>query len=253
MKILLSPAKTLDYKSNLPTDRATKPLFIEKASLLNHELGKFSKKDLAKLMKMSDKLAEVNYQRYKEFHTPFTKSNARPAIYAFAGDVYSGLDAYSISIEKLDLLQNSVRILSGMYGVLRPLDLMQAYRLEMGTRLSVGDNKNLYEFWKDTITESLNKELKKDELLLNLASLEYFKAVDSDRLKTPVISPVFKDYKNDELKIIAFFAKKARGSMARFSIDHNVKTLDELKAFDTDGYSYSERYTENDLEPVFIR
>lgn len=253
MKILLSPAKTLDYKSKLPTNRATNPLFIEQASLLNSELEKMSRKDLSKLMKMSDNLANLNYERYKEFQIPFTRTNARPCVYAFSGDVYSGLDAYTIALEKIDLLQNSVRILSGMYGVLRPLDLMQAYRLEMGTKLKVGENKNLYEFWKESITDSLNKELKKDELLLNLASVEYFKAVDADRLKTPVISPVFKDFKNNELKIIAFYAKKARGSMARYAIDHNVKNLDELKAFDTDGYSYSERYTENELEPVFIR
>ncbi len=204
-------------------------------------------------MDISDKLAELNYQRYKEFTLPFTKQNARPAVYAFAGDVYIGLDAYTIPSEKLDLLQDSLRILSGMYGMLRPLDLMQPYRLEMGTKLPINRKKDLYSFWKKTLTETLNEELEDGELFLNLASVEYFSAIDAKKLKVPVISPVFKDFKNGELKIISFFAKKARGSMTRFAIDKNVKTLDELKAFDYDGYSYSEKYTEKDNEPVFIR
>ena len=253
MKILLSPAKTLDFKTSLPTDKITKPKFLDKTTDLNDKLETMSKKELSELMNISDKLAELNYQRYEDFHTPFTKSNSRPAIYTFAGDVYSGLEAFSIPEDKLDLLQDSVRILSGMYGVLRPLDLMQAYRLEMGTKLAVDNHKDLYDFWKETITHSLNQELKKDELILNLASVEYFKAVDTSKLKSNVISPVFKDYKNDKLKIISFYAKKARGSMARYAIDHNVQTLDGIKLFDTDGYSYSERYTEKESEPVFIR
>lgn len=253
MKIILSPAKTLDFKTKLPTQRATKPKFLDRSEKVNNELESKSKKALSSLMGISDKLAELNYQRYKEFHLPFTKSNARPAIYTFAGDVYSGLDIFSLSIEKLDLLQDSVRILSGMYGILRPLDLMQAYRLEMGTKLTIGKDENLYEFWKKTITEFLNKELKKNELFLNLASVEYFKAVDVTNLKTQVVSPIFKDFKNDQLKIISFYAKKARGSMARFAIDHNIDKLEDLKSFDVDGYSYSERYTEEELHPVFIR
>ncbi len=253
MKILLSPAKTLDFKTKLPTDRATKPLFIKEATQLNNKLERKSKKELSELMGISDKLAELNYQRYKEFNPPFTKSNARPAIYTFAGDVYSGLEAFSIPSEKLDLLQNSVRILSGLYGILKPLDLIQAYRLEMGTKLSVEQHKDLYSFWKDTVTKSLNKELKKNEILLNLASVEYFKAVDESNLKAEVISPVFKDFKNDQLKIISFYAKKARGSMARFIIDNDIDAVEDIKSFNIDGYSYSERYTESESEPVFIR
>ena len=204
-------------------------------------------------MDISDKLAELNYQRYKEFNLPFTKENARPAVYAFAGDVYTGLDAYTIPSDKLDLLQDSLRILSGMYGLLRPLDLIQPYRLEMGTKLTVNRKKDLHSFWKKTLTETLNTELEDGELFLNLASVEYFNAIDEKKLKVPVVSPVFKDFKNGELKIISFFAKKARGSMTRFTIDKNVKILDELKAFDYDGYSYSEKYTEKENEPVFIR
>lgn len=250
---MISPAKTLDYKSKLPTTRATQPKFLEEAELINNKLERKSKKAISDLMSISDKLAELNYQRYKEFSTPFTKENARPAVYAFAGDVYTGLDAYTIPSEKLDLLQDSLRILSGMYGMLRPLDLMQPYRLEMGTKLAVDRRKDLYAFWKKTLTETLNDELEDDELFLNLASVEYFNAIDEKKLKVPVIAPVFKDFKNGELKIISFYAKKARGSMTRFAIDNNVKTLDDIKAFDYDGYGFSEEYTEKENEPVFIR
>lgn len=253
MKIVISPAKTLDFESKLPTARATQPKFLEEAEMINNKLERKSKKAIGKLMDISDKLAELNYQRYKEFSTPFTKQNARPAVYAFAGDVYTGLDAYTISSEKIDLLQDSLRILSGMYGLLRPLDLIQPYRLEMGTKLPVNRKKDMYSFWKKTLTETLNNELEDGELFLNLASVEYFNAIDEKKLKVPVISPVFKDFKNGELKIISFFAKKARGSMSRFAIDKNIKTLDELKAFNYDGYGFSEEYTEKEIEPVFIR
>lgn len=253
MKIVVSPAKTLDFETKLPTTRATQPKFLEEAELINNKLERKSKKAVAKLMDISDKLAELNYQRYKEFNIPFTKQNARPAVYAFAGDVYAGLDAYTIPSEKLDLLQDSLRILSGMYGLLRPLDLIQPYRLEMGTKLPVNRKRDLYSFWKKTLTETLNEELEDNELFLNLASVEYFNAIDEKKLKVPVISPVFKDHKNGKLKIISFFAKKARGSMARFVIDKNVKTLEELKGFNYDGYGFSEEYTEKANEPVFIR
>ncbi|WP_347374270.1 peroxide stress protein YaaA [Aequorivita sp. Q41] len=253
MKIVVSPAKTLDFKSELPTTRATQPIFLEEATLINNKLEGKSKKAIGELMGISAKLAELNYQRYKEFNTPFTTKNARPAVYAFAGDVYTGLAAYTIPAAKIDVLQDSLRILSGMYGMLRPLDLMQPYRLEMGTKLPVNRKKDLYSFWKNTLTETLNNELKTDELFLNLASVEYFSALDEKKLKVPVISPVFKDFKNGKLKIISFFAKKARGSMARFAIDKNVKTLEELKAFDYDGYAFSETHTTDKNAPVFIR
>jgi len=253
MKIVVSPAKSLDYESALPTDRFTQPKFLEEAKLINNKLSRMSKSALKDLMNISDKLADLNYQRYKEFETPFTPKNARPAIYAYSGDVYTGLDAYTIPVEKLDQLQNTLRILTGMYGVLRPLDLMQPYRLEMGNKLAVKRNKDLYDFWKETITAELNSELKDDELFLNLASVEYFKAVDEEQLKVPVISPVFKDFKNGELKIIAFFAKKARGSMTRYVIDNNIDSLEGVLGFDYDGYGYSEEYTERENEPVFIR
>lgn len=253
MKIVISPAKSLDFESKLPTTRGTQPKFLEQAEALNRKLESKSKKAIGSLMSISDKLAELNYQRYKDFTTPFTKSNARPAAYAFNGDVYTGLDIHSLSGEKLDLLQNTLRILSGMYGILRPLDLMQPYRLEMGTDLKIGRKKNLYEFWGSTITQSINEELEDGELFVNLASNEYFKAVKPKELKVPVISPVFKDFKNGKLKIISFFAKKARGSMTRYLIDTNATSLEDIKGFNYDGYAFSEEYTVKEHEPVFVR
>ncbi|HEA29274.1 MAG TPA: peroxide stress protein YaaA [Leeuwenhoekiella sp.] len=254
MKIVVSPAKSLDFESKLPTSRATQPQFLQEAETLNKKLERKTKAEVGKLMSISDKLAELNYQRYKDFKTPFTKKNARPAMYAFDGDVYTGLDAYNIPVNKIDKLQDTLRILSGLYGILRPLDLMQAYRLEMGTKLKSGHSDNLYEFWGEKITEAINAELKDDELFLNLASKEYFKSIKEDKLKVPIITPVFKDYKNGKLKIIAFYAKKARGLMARYIIDKDVETLDDLKGFNYDGYGFSEEYSDLEKnELVFVR
>lgn len=253
MKAVVSPAKSLDYKSKLPVSRSTQPLFLEEAQTLNKILSQKTKEELKGLMSISDKLAELNLQRYQDFSVPFTERNARPAAYAFAGDVYTGLDAYTIPSEKIDYMQDTLRILSGFYGILKPLDLMQPYRLEMGTELKINRRKNLYEFWGDKITEQLNKELKEDELFLNLASVEYFKAINTKKLKTQVVSPVFKDYKNGKLKIISFYAKKARGMMVRYLIDHEVETLSGVLGFDYDGYRYSEEETKKETEPVFIR
>ncbi len=253
MKIVISPAKSLDFESKLPTADYTQPIFLKHAEKLNAVLAKKKPKDLAELMSISNNLAQLNWERNQQFSSPFTSENARPAVYAFNGDVYQGLDAYSISKDKIDKLQNTLRILSGLYGVLKPLDLMQPYRLEMGTSLAVGKNKNLYEFWKNDITAFLNEELADDEPFVNLASNEYFFAVDAKKLKVPVISPVFKDWKNDKLKIISFFAKKARGTMVRFIIDNEVETLEDIKNFNLDGYLYSKEHTLKENEPVFIR
>ena len=253
MKIVISPAKSLDYDTALPTSKYTQPQFLEQAEKLNSVLKKKKPKALMDLMSISDKLADLNWERNQKFDTPFTVDNARPAVYAFNGDVYQGLDAYTIPEDKLDRLQDTLRILSGLYGVLRPLDLMQPYRLEMGTQLKVGRKKNLYEFWKKDIVNFLNSELKDDELFINLASNEYFSAVDTKQLKVPVITPVFKDWKNDKLKVISFFAKKARGSMVRYILDTGAETLDDIKNFDYDGYLYSEEHTVKKNEPVFIR
>jgi len=253
MKIVISPAKSLDYDTALPTSKYTQPQFLEQAEKLNSVLKKKKPKALMDLMSISDKLADLNWERNQKFDTPFTVDNARPAVYAFNGDVYQGLDAYTIPEDKLDRLQDTLRILSGLYGVLRPLDLMQPYRLEMGTQLKVGRKKNLYEFWKKDIVNFLNSELKDDELFINLASNEYFSAVDTKQLKVPVIAPVFKDWKNDKLKVISFFAKKARGSMVRYILDTGAETFDDIKNFDYDGYLYSEEHTVKKNEPVFIR
>lgn len=253
MKIVISPAKSLDYKTKLPTTRGTQPEFLETAATVNRKLARMSKKEISELMGISDKLADLNYSRYQDFSEEHTKENSRPAVYAFAGDVYTGLEAYTIPTEKLDLLQDSLRILSGFYGILKPLDLIQPYRLEMGTSLSVGRKKDLYELWQDKVTEKLNKELEEDELFVNLASQEYFKAVNTKKLKVPVITPVFKDLKNGKLKIISFFAKKARGSMVRYIIDSGAKTVEDLKGFDYDGYRYSEEESSKENELVFTR
>ncbi len=253
MKIVVSPAKSLDFDSKLPTKRATQPLFLDQAALLNKKLESKSKKAIGDLMHISDKLADLNYLRYKDFKLPFTPQNARPAVFAFAGDVYTGIDAYNLEESKIDTLNDTLRILSGMYGILRPLDLMQPYRLEMGTTLSVNKAKNLYEFWGTTLTDAINAELKEGELFLNLASAEYFKVLQPKNIKGTVISPVFKDLKNGKLKIISFFAKKARGSMTRYVINTNAQTLDDIKGFDCDGYRFSQQETTKEHAPVFIR
>ncbi|HET8736671.1 MAG TPA: peroxide stress protein YaaA [Pricia sp.] len=253
MKIVISPAKSLDFEREYPEFKLTQPHFLEKAVQLNKVLAKKKPKALMELMNISDNLAQLNWQRNRDFETPFTLNNARPAIYAFDGDVYKGLDAYTLSSQKIERLQDTLRILSGLYGVLRPLDLMQPYRLEMGTKLKVGRKRDLYGFWKKSITDHLNSEVKEDELFVNLASKEYFGAVDEDALKAPVITPVFKDWGSDTLKIISFYAKKARGSMVRYIVENDVKTFEDLKGFDYDDYSYSESHTSKKNEPVFIR
>lgn len=252
MKIVISPAKSLNLDQKLPTTQHTESSFLKESRQIHKVLKEQSPKVLSELMSISDKLANLNWQRNQDWKTPFTTQNARPAVYTFDGDVYTGLDVYTIPVDKLDKLQDSLRILSGLYGYLKPLDLMQAYRLEMGTKLPIGESKNLYEFWKVTITNSLNKELKNEELFINLASNEYFSAVDVKALKVPVITPEFKDYKDGKLKIISFYAKKARGLMVRYILDTNAETLDDLKGFNYEGYQFDPNLSkENNL--VFTR
>ena len=252
MKLVLSPAKSLNFDSKLPTSKRTEACFLKEAERLNKLLKKKSARSLTKLMSISDNLGQLNYERNQEWHLPFTKDNARQAIYTFSGDVYRGIEATTIPKEKIEKLQNSVRIISGLYGVLKPLDFMQAYRLEMGTKFPIGKNKNLYEFWKKKVTQSLNEELKDDELFLNLASKEYFKAIDTKVLKVPVISATFKELKNGEYKMISFFAKYARGLMTRYIIDTNANTIEDIKGFNYEGYGFSEALS-SDTELVFIR
>lgn len=190
-------------------------------------------------MDISENLANLNWQRNQDRNlTEMTENNARQAVFAFSGEVYVGLDAYSLIPSQIDAMQEKLRILSGLYGILKPLDLIQPYRLEMGTKLPIGTKKNLYEYWKTTLTKALNSELEKDELLINLASTEYFSALDAKKLMVPFITPEFKDYKDGKLKMISFFAKKARGLMVRYILDTNASTIDDLKMFDYEGYAF---------------
>jgi cytoplasmic iron level regulating protein YaaA (DUF328/UPF0246 family) len=238
MKIVISPAKSLNLNKELPTSLFTEASFLKQAETIQKTLKKKKPKQLMDLMAISEKLADLNWQRNQDWELPFTQQNARPAIYTFDGEVYTGLDVYSLSADKVAVLQDKLRILSGLYGVLKPLDLMQAYRLEMGTTLKIGTKKNLYEFWKITVINYLNSELNEEELFVNLASNEYFSAVDAKKLKVAVITPEFKDYKDGKLKIISFFAKKARGLMVRYIIDTNAETVDDLKGFNYEDYAF---------------
>jgi cytoplasmic iron level regulating protein YaaA (DUF328/UPF0246 family) len=238
MKIVISPAKSLNLDKKLPTSHFTEASFLIQAETIQKSLKKIKPRQLMELMDISEKLADLNWQRNQDWQLPFTTENSRPAIYTFDGEVYTGLDVYSLPVEKVTVLQDKLRILSGLYGVLKPLDLMQAYRLEMGTSIKIGTKKNLYEFWKKSVTDYLNSELNEKELFVNLASNEYFSAVDTKKLKVPVITPEFKDYKDGKLKMISFFAKKARGLMVRYIIDTNAETVDDLKGFNYEGYAF---------------
>lgn len=252
MKIIISPAKSLDFQSIVPTSLHTQPLFLEQSTKLNQELKTLSKKKMSDLMSISEDLASLNYERNQTWQTPFTPENSKQAIYAFTGEVFRGIDINTLPIEKLPLLQENLRILSGLYGLLKPLDLMQPYRLEMGTKLPVGSKKNLYNFWGDSIANALNEELSENELLINLASSEYFKVVNQKILKVPMITPVFKDFKSGQYKTIMTFAKKARGLMVRYIIDNNIKTIDRLKHFDIENYRFHENMSSKN-ELVFTR
>jgi len=252
MKLVLSPAKSLNFESELPVGQHTNATFLAEAEQLNKILKKKSAKGLSALMSISEALGQLNYERNQDWSLPFTENNSRPAMYAFDGDVYRGLDAYTIDETHIDFAQNTVRILSGLYGVLKPLDLIQPYRLEMGTKLPVGNHKNLYEFWKKRLTQQLNDELQDDELFVNLASNEYFKAIDVKSLKVPVYNISFKEFKNGKYKVVSFFAKYARGLMARYIIDHQINKLDDIKAFDFEDYRFTESLSSG-KELVFTR
>jgi cytoplasmic iron level regulating protein YaaA (DUF328/UPF0246 family) len=252
MKIVISPAKSLNLDKELPTSLFTEASFLKQAETIQKTLKKKKPKQLMELMDISEKLADLNWQRNQDWQLPFTANNARPAIYTFDGEVYTGLDAYSLPVDKVTVLQDKLRILSGLYGILKPLDLMQAYRLEMGTSIAIGSKKNLYEFWKKILSDQLNSELNKDELFVNLASNEYFSAVDVKKLKVPVITPEFKDYKDGKLKMISFFAKKARGLMVRYIIDTNAETVEDLKGFNYEGYVFDANLSEGN-KLVFTR
>ena len=252
MKVLLSPAKSLDFKSQLPTEKNSFLCFEKEAKYLNSILKTKSPKDLSDLMGVSGKIADLNYERNHDWSLPFTSKNSRQAVYAFSGDVYRGLDAYSIDEKKIDFLQSTVRIISGLYGIIKPLDLIQPYRLEMGTKLSFDSNKNLYDFWREKITNQLNSELSENEPVLNLASNEYFKAIDLKVINSDVFSANFKEFKDGQYKTIAIFSKKARGMMTRYIIENNITEISSLKSFNYDGYVYHENLS-SEKELIFCR
>lgn len=242
MLMVISPAKTLDFESPLATKRATTPDFLPQSQQLIDELRELSPADISALMGVSDKLGELNFERFHNWHLPFDKTNARQALLAFRGDVYTGLDADSFSADDFQFAQKHLRILSGLYGLLRPLDLIQPYRLEMGTRFSNAGGDNLYQFWGEQLTEATNRQLKslKSQVLLNLASNEYFKSLHSKAINAEIITPVFKDLKNGKYKIISFYAKKARGMMAAYVIKHRITEVDRIRGFNTASYRYNE-------------
>ena len=233
MVILLSPAKKLDFSETTCTQES-KPFFTKKTQEVLQVMQQKSAMEIADLMHLSKDLADLNFERYQKFK----KNPEKQAVLAFDGEVYNGLQAKTWNEEMLLKAQEKIIILSGLYGFLKPLDKIKPYRLEMGTKLAIQNHKNLYEFWKPTVTKALNKELEKDELFVNLASTEYFSAIDVKALHVPVITPEFKDYKDGKLKIISFFAKKARGMMVRYIIDTNAETIDDLKGFNYDGYQF---------------
>lgn len=240
MLIVLSPAKTLDFDSPPVDRRTTVPGFLDDSSLLVERLREFDPPGLARLMDLSDALAALNVARFATWSLPFSPDNARPAIFAFNGDVYEGLDARSLDAQGVDWAQDHVRILSGLYGLLRPLDLMQAYRLEMGTRLANVRGKDLYAFWGTRLAEALSRELSghASPVLVNLASEEYFKSVPRKALPHRVVQPVFQERKGAQWKVVSFHAKRARGLMARYAIDHRIDAPEGLKAFDSEGYAF---------------
>lgn len=240
MIIVLSPAKSLDYDTPPRTKTHTLPDFIERSAELIDVLRKLSPAQIGRLMHISDPLAALNATRYADWSPEFTAENSKQAALAFDGDVYGGLDANSLAVDDLQFAQKHLRILSGLYGVLRPLDWMQPYRLEMGTRLVNPRGKDLYAFWGDDVTLALNKPFKQDDdpVLVNLASEEYFKVVRPKVLKARIVTPVFEDWKNGQYKIISFYAKRARGLMARYAIEHRITDPRKLKAFDVDGYAF---------------
>ncbi|MCU4166360.1 peroxide stress protein YaaA [Carboxylicivirga caseinilyticus] len=254
MIIIISPAKTLDFETKVPATSNTDIRFPKEATALVKQLKKLKPAALSELMSISSPLATLNHHRFQLWQHPFNEAETRAALFAFKGDVYTGIDAYSLNTNEVDYANSHLRILSGLYGLLRPLDNIMPYRLEMGTKLEISSKKNLYDFWGDKITKLLLKDMNenKEEVLINLASNEYFKSIDRKKLKKQIVTPVFKDQKNGEYKVISFFAKKARGLMTRFIIQNRIENPDDLRAFDLDGYYYHQDLSKPDM-PTFVR
>lgn len=252
MKVLLSPAKSLDFDTPLPHDKKSQPLFLDKAEKVNDLLRKKSPKKLMELMGISPSLAALNYDRNQMWSEESEGALSRAAVYAFNGEVYRGLDVYNLAADHIDLMKETLRILSGQYGLLRPLDQIKPYRLEMGTKLAIGRSKNLYEFWQKEVTEALISDLDSDEIMVNLASNEYAKCVDFSALENQVITPVFKEFKNGIYKVLAVYAKNARGLMSRFILETGAQSKEDLMAFSSGGYALSKELSQGD-ELVFVR
>lgn len=254
MLALISPAKTLDYTTALPTDTHTQPRLLEQSQQLIEVCRKLSATEIASLMTVSEKIATLNAERFRDWNADFDFSNARQAIFAFKGDVYTGLDAYHLDEQDIDFAQHHLRMLSGLYGLLRPLDMMMPYRLEMGTKLKNTRGHNLYEFWGDIITDQINQDLANIDakVLVNLASDEYYKSVNEKKIQAEIIKPVFLDQKNGKYKVISFYAKKARGLMARYLIENQLSGAEQLKAFNSEGY-YFDAESSSNKELVFKR
>ena len=254
MLALISPAKTLDYETALPTDTYTQPRLLEQSQQLIDVCRKLSATEIVSLMTVSEKIANLNVERFRDWNADFDFSNARQALFAFKGDVYTGLDAYHLKDQDINFAQQHLRMLSGLYGLLRPLDLMMPYRLEMGTKLKNSRGHNLYEFWGSIITDQINQDLAEIDakVLVNLASDEYYKSVNEKKIKAEIVKPVFLDQKNGKYKVISFYAKKARGLMARFIIENQLNKAEDIKAFNTEGY-YFDADNSSAKELVFKR
>lgn len=251
MKILISPAKSLDFENKVETSFNTVPLFNDKAIQVNNSIKDLSAPDLSRLMTISPKLSDLNWLRNQDFQK--NNSKEKQAIFAFNGDVYDGIDANTIFTSNHEKLQSTLRILSGLYGILKPFDKIKPYRLEMGTKISIDGSKNLYDFWKKNVTDSILKEIKEEEIIINLASNEYFSVIDSSLIDNKIITPQFKDFKNGKLKIISFYAKKARGLMTRFLIDNDIQSSSDIENFNSSGYTFSQSETADSTSPVFVR
>lgn len=252
MLVIISPAKKLDFDSPCPVEDLTKPAFLSKTNNLSLELKKLKAQDVGKLMKLSPQLAELNYNRFQSFKPTYNPSTSKQAAYAFNGDTYTGLNILALKANEIQFAQKKLRILSGLYGVLKPLDLIQPYRLEMGTKLNFQKFKSLYEYWSQDVTNYLNQELADDPILINCASQEYFSVIDKKQIKAQIITPSFKEYKNGDYKMIGLFAKRARGMMARFIIQNKINNLAGLKDFKQDGYQYNKKLSTLE-NPVFTR
>jgi cytoplasmic iron level regulating protein YaaA (DUF328/UPF0246 family) len=253
MKIVLSPAKSLDFDNIPETKVASQPIFLNESQLLINKLKKYSPKKIGDLMSISPKLSDLNYSRFQDWALPFTKENAKTAMYVFTGDAYRGMNPREFSEEDVVNAQGYLRILSGLYGVLKPQDIIQAYRLEMGAKLEYTKKvSNLYKFWADKVTDALNAEMEKEEVLINLASNEYFKVINPKKLNHRIVTCSFKDEKNGEYKMISVYAKFARGLMTRFIIQNKITEVEHLKAFDLERYCYNEEMSTAD-NFVFVR